>query len=226
MSSSPFISLDSLYGDGNNLYPSGSFSLEQTLTSPISGSVDRALVARIEERGIELDPLVRFENQVVSHWLPKVFSDDIEKTIGLYHSMKAEGRLTIEEYSAQRLATMYTHGKIEWCEASIDQHKIDGIVFPMNPEKDLLAENVGGPVIFVGNWLDKDRVSVMQGNHRTAAVLFRGQESDESLYVLRFRTVGDCQKLMGTTPSRTYRNPIIPEKFSHTFIGGGSYGRA
>lgn len=203
---------------------SGLMPLGLTLSSPISGSVDRGTAARAEERGLELDPLVRFENQIVSNWLPNALPEKIEETMILYHHMRAQGHLTIQAYSAKQLAGMYARGRIHWCEPELFERKIDSISFPIVPEYNLVADNVGGPVIFVGSFFDKDQVSVLQGNHRTAAVLFRGQEHNQSLYVLRFRASTYSQQLIGATPSEGFRSPKIPIKYSFSSSFGASHG--
>lgn len=198
----------------------GTFSLEETLSSPLSGSMERVSVARLEERGLELDPLARFENQVTSHWLPTLFPEKIEQTMSLYRKMKADGHVTIKEYTARDLAALQKKKLIQWCEPVLAEGKIDSFIFPMDPEKDLLTGADGGPVIFVGTLTNRERFSVMQGNHRTAAVLLRGQERNESLYVVRFRGSGDCQKLIGASPESYYLEPQFPAKYSHVLLNG------
>jgi len=125
----------------------------------------------------------------------------------LYNSMRKAGYVSVQAYSAHRLAKLYQRGKIGWCEHILDEHKIDSISFPMNPEYDLLLEKIGGPVIFIGDRFDKERICVMQGNHRTAAVLFRGQDTNESLYAIRFMSSSHCQKLIHTTPQHRLPQP-------------------
>ena len=202
----------------------GKLSLSFSLASPLTGSGDRTQVGKSDDRGVELDPLTRFENQVVSKWLPKALPEEIEQTMERYNTMRKAGYISIEAYSAHRLAALYQRGKIGWCEHILDEQKIDSISFPMNPEYDLLLENIGGPVIFIGDRFDKERICVMQGNHRTAAVLFRGQETNESLYVIRFMSSTHCQKLIHSTPNTGYRTPNIPAKFKDIFSKGGSHG--
>jgi hypothetical protein len=203
---------------------SGVMPLGLSLSSPISGSVDRGTAARTQDRGLELNPLVRFENQIVSNWLPNALPEKIDETMALYHHMRAQGHLTIQAYSAKQLAGMYARGRIHWCEAQLNEKKIDSITFPLVPDFNLVADNVGGPVIFVGSFFDKDQVSVLQGNHRTAAVLFRGQEHNESLYVLRFRASTYSQQLIGATPSEGFRAPKVPLKYSFSSSFGASHG--
>lgn len=148
----------------------------------------------------------------------------IDETMILYHQMRAQGHLTIQAYSAKQLAGMYARGRIHWCEPELIEKKIDSITFPLVPDFNLVADNVGGPVIFVGSFFDKDQVSVLQGNHRTAAVLFRGQEHNESLYVLRFRASTYSQQLIGATPSEAFRSPKVPLKYSFSSSFGASHG--
>lgn len=216
---------ESFPGDDSNLHYVGTFSLEDALTSPLSGSMERFNVARMEERGLELDPLVRFENQVVSHWLPTLCPENIEQTMSLYRTMKAEGGVAIKQYTAHDLARLHKKSLIQWCEPILDESKIDNILFPMNPEKDLLTGSDGGPVIFVGTLTDRERISIMQGNHRTAAVLLKGQHSNESLYVVRFRGAGDSLKLIGASPGSYCLKPRIPEKYSQVLVGGASHAK-
>jgi len=189
-------------------------SLSDTLTSPISGSVNRFSVIRDEERGVELDPIARFENQVVSQWLPHTQPERYQHTMSLYADFKAKKYVEIVSYSAKTLASMQVRGKIKWCEPVLDGQKIDGITFPMNPEYNLLMENVGGPVIFVGSSFDREHVTVLQGNHRTAAVILRGRESNESLYVVRFKSSRYSQELLRTSPDGGWSNPQLPEKYA------------
>ena len=214
------------YGGGAGAPHSGSFSLESTLSSPLSGSNHRVQVARVEERGIESSSLARFENQVLSHWLPRVFAGNLEEGMTLYRNMRAQKAITFEVFSAKRLAAMYTREKLHWCENVLHQHKIDSINLPMDPEYDLLLDEVGGPVTFIGHPGDEGRVTIVQGNHRTAAVLFKGQERNESLYVLRFRGPRDSQEFMKISPDISYLSPKIPEKYARLFVNGVPHGRA
>lgn len=202
----------------------GKLSLSFSLSSPLTGSADRSHIVKSDERGIEIDPLARFENQVVTKWLPKALPEDIDATMALYNTMRKAGHVSVEAYSAHRLAKLYQRGKIGWCEHILDEHKIESISFPMNPEYDLLLEKIGGPVIFIGDRFDRERICVMQGNHRTAAVLFRGQETNESLYAIRFKSSSYCQKLIHTTPSTGYLSPVIPSKYRDIFSKGGAHG--
>jgi hypothetical protein len=163
--------------------------------------------------------MARFEFQVCHQWVSKFDPKESAEFTQTFQSMRSTGTAYLTGYSCNTLREMWSHGMIRWGEAEIQEQKIRNMKLPFDPGFDL-SSPLSGPTIFVRQPDDGGKVAIMNGNHRTAKILFEGAATSETLYVLELSSPEASLQLLGVAPIAKYTNPRMP--FAYDFASTAS----
>jgi|GEM_PF-4476450 len=141
------------------------------------------------------------EDTIIETWLYKIDDDDPRCPVEQYRAMRAAGEVSCKEYSAEELRTLNTYDLLRWTEAAHYKAILAGITLPLDPSRDLSTPG-SGPVIFVRLAAPVGAVLVLNGNHRTGAVVREEYNPyDHPLQVLEFSSTDAWEKMIGISIS-------------------------
>lgn len=155
------------------------------------------------------NPLDQFRDRIIKTLLPKWNEPNID-AVELFRHAELTGDVSCKTYSAAELQLLDNQDRLLWKEKALYTAVLDSIRLPFDTKHDF--DGFGdGPVIFVRDPVRRNAVIIVNGNHRTGAVMREEYNpKGHPLYVLEFSAPEIFEKLTGCPLSSTlYLNPDV-----------------
>lgn len=144
--------------------------------------------------------LERFRDQVLTTWVPKLNELDLD-AVAYFKEAESCGDIKCKMYTPEQLRALDNMDRLLWKEECHYSEVLNKIKMPLDPNHSF-AEQFEGPVLFIRCPERNDGVIIVNGNHRTGAVMLEKYNPDgHPLYVLEFASIEAYKKLTESTPS-------------------------
>ena len=141
-----------------------------------------------------------FREQVLTTWVPKCTEHNLD-AVAFFKEAESSGAIKCKMYTPKQLLSLDNVERLLWKEEYHYSEVLKKIKMPLDPDRSF-AEPCEGPVLFIRCPERNDGVIIVNGNHRTGAVMLEKYNPDgHPLYVLEFASIEAYKKLTESTPS-------------------------
>lgn len=145
-------------------------------------------------------PLESFRHQALTTWVPKCNEIDFDAVEWFKHAESC-GAIKCKMYTPEELRALDNMDRLLWKEKCHYSENLKRIKMPLNPDHSF-AGRYEGPVLFVRDLERENSVIIVNGNHRTGAVMREEYNpAGHPLYVLEFVSIDVYEKLSGSSLS-------------------------
>lgn len=141
-----------------------------------------------------------FRDQVRTTWIPKCNELGFD-AVAFFKEAESCGAIKCKMYTPKQLLHLDNVDRLLWKEEYHYSDVLKKIKMPLDPDHSF-AEPCEGPVLFIRCPERNNGIIIVNGNHRTGAVMLKEYNPDSHpLYVLEFASIEVYKKLTGITPS-------------------------
>ena len=141
-----------------------------------------------------------FRDQVLTTWIPKCNEPHLD-AVAYFKEAESCGDIKCKMYTPEQLRALDNMDRLLWKEEYHYSEVLKKIKMPLDPDRSF-AEPCEGPVLFIRCPERNNGIIIVNGNHRTGAVMLKEYNpAGHPLYVLEFASIEAYKKLTESTPS-------------------------
>lgn len=141
-----------------------------------------------------------FREQVLTTWVPKCVEHKLD-AVAIFKKAESSGAIKCKMYTPKQLLNLDNMDRLLWKEEYHYSDVLKKIKMPLDPDRSF-SRLYEGPVLFIRCPERNNGIIIVNGNHRTGAVMLREYNPERHpLYVLEFASIEVYKKLTGITLS-------------------------
>ncbi len=141
-----------------------------------------------------------FREPVLTTWVPKCTEHNLD-AVAFFKKAEYSGAIKCKMYTPKQLLSLDNVERLLWKEEYHYSEVLKKIKMPLDPDPSF-AKPCEGPVLFIRCPKRNNGIIIVNGNHRTGAVMLKEYNPDSHpLYVLEFASIEVYKELTGITLS-------------------------